>query len=248
MNEADNNVFANFYYFYIMYESKTHLSFDCYGTLIDWETGILSCFDDLKTRYPISLSDAEILKLYADFEVDQEHKPFRPYKEVLVSVMQDFAQSLDMDLDAPDEYALVESIKTWPPFTDSHEALYALGQQYKLVIISNIDDDLFAFSQDLLGVKFDHIFTAQQMGSYKPSISNFQFVQKSLNLKTHNWLHIAQSLYHDHIPASTLGIDSVWIKRPSVLGDQGIAPEVDLIPKKIFSDMASFSKEIIKME
>jgi 2-haloacid dehalogenase len=223
----------------------THISFDCYGTLIDWESGILACFEDLKKRYDIKISDIEILKLYANFEADEEHKSFRTYREILVSVLERFANHLSFTLLAEDKYALAESVKKWPPFPDTSLALKELQKKYKLVIISNIDDDLFAYSEALMDIKFDHIFTAQQMKNYKPALANFEYVQNALSLDKAEWLHVAQSLYHDHVPASKLGIKSVWIKRKSKAGDQGVAPQVDYMPKEKYEDMKSFSEAIL---
>jgi 2-haloacid dehalogenase len=223
--------------------SKTYdyLSFDCYGTLIDWEKGILTFFNTFKDKYTFCLEDREILRHYAKFEAEEEHGEYKPYREILKGVLIKFCTILDIKLAKEDEYALAESVKVWPPFPDSNEALKKLQKHYKLVIISNIDDDLFAYSEIQLGVKFDHIFTAMQMKSYKPNLNNFHFVKKALNLNVNNWLHVAQSLYHDHRPAGELGIDSVWIKRKSLAGDQGIAPLVDIVPSRVYSSMEEFT-------
>jgi 2-haloacid dehalogenase len=221
-------------------KNYTHLSFDCYGTLIDWERGILNFFDSIATIYPHGLNALDILRHYTKFEAEEEHQ-YKTYREILKNVFQKFAELCGFQIEAGNEYLLAESVKVWPPFPDSENALKALQEKYKLVIISNIDDDLFVYSESLLGIKFDYIYTAMQMKSYKPSIHNFEYVKKKLNLTSDNWLHVAQSIYHDHVPASKMGIDSVWIKRKSIAGDQGVAPIVDYMPERIYASMEEFA-------
>jgi 2-haloacid dehalogenase len=215
-----------------------YLSFDCYGTLIDWERGILNFFENILSQH--NTSPQEVLKSYALFEAEAEHGEYKSYREILKIVFQKFSLKYNFEIEHGQEYSLSESVKVWPAFPDSNKALNKLQEKYKLVIISNIDDDLFAHSEALLGVKFDYIFTAQQMGSYKPSIHNFKYVKEKLNLTNDNWLHVAQSLYHDHVPASKMNIDSVWIKRQSAAGDQGIAPVVEIVPSRKYDSMESF--------
>ncbi len=226
-------------------KNHEYLSFDCYGTLINWEKGILNFFNAFLKDKNIEVNQTEILNLYAQFEAKEEHGEYKSYKEILRGVLKQFAQYFGFSLLPAEEYLLADSVKVWPPFEDSNEALKRLQAKYKLVIISNIDDELFEFSEALLGIKFDHVFTAYQMKSYKPSLHNFQYVQKALTLTQENWLHVAQSLYHDHVPASKLGIDSVWIKRASMAGEQGVAPKVDINPAVKFSDLKSFTDWIL---
>jgi 2-haloacid dehalogenase len=221
------------------------LSFDCYGTLIDWEKGILDFFNS----YPInsSISPLEILRDYATFEAAAEHGSYKSYREILRLVFLAFADKFSFNVSPDEEYLLSESVKNWPAFSDSEEALKILQKQYSLVIISNIDDDLFAHSENKLGVKFDHVFTAQQIGSYKPSLNNFNYVQSALELDRKEWLHVAQSLYHDHQPTKLLNIDSVWIKRPSLAGSQGVAPVVDVSPDRVYTSMIDFANDQCKL-
>lgn len=223
--------------FFLMTSYK-YLSFDCYGTLIDWERGLL---DFLTPRLPASTNPAEILRHYATFEAAAEHGEYKSYREILRIVFKNFAEKYNFTIATEEEYLLSESVRQWPPFADSTEALILLQKQYKLIIISNIDDDLFAHSEELLGLKFDHIFTAQQIGSYKPSLKNFNYVREALALDKKIWLHVAQSLYHDHQPANALDIDSVWIKRPSLAGAQGVAPTVDIAPNRVYTSMMEFA-------
>lgn len=227
-----------------MSKNYKYVSFDCYGTLIDWEKGILTYFNTLFQKHGVTISDVEILKNYARFEADAEHGTYKPYREILAEVLQQFCTLVGINHSQIDPQGLAESVKVWPAFEDSHDALVHLQSKYKLVIISNIDDDLFAHSEAILGIKFDHVYTAMQMKSYKPNVYNFDYVQQALSLTDQNWLHVAQSIYHDHAPISTKGIDSVWIKRQSRAGDQGIAPVTDFIPKIVYPTMKDFAENM----
>jgi 2-haloacid dehalogenase len=225
-----------------MNKKYEYISFDCYGTLIDWETGILNFFSNIKIKYQLEIDDVTILNYYAKFEAEEEHKTYKPYKEILRNVYLQFGKAFSFPIPVYDEYNLAKSVKIWPPFKDSSFALQKLQEKYKLVIISNIDDDLFTYSQQLLNVNFNHVFTALQMKSYKPSLSNFKYVQESLSLHKDNWLHVAQSLYHDLKPINQLGIDSIWINRPSIAGEKGVAPSVDFTPTISFRSMEELYK------
>src|ERR1700745_29351 len=134
------------------------LTFDCYGTLIDWETGILAAIRPVLQRNGRNLSDTEILRLYGELEPLQQ-KPYRRYREVLANVMKATGQRLGFSVSEEEAESLPESLKTWPPFPDSKAALARLGMKYKLAIISNTDDDLFAASSRHLGIRFHEVVT-----------------------------------------------------------------------------------------
>jgi 2-haloacid dehalogenase len=189
------------------------LTFDCYGTLIDWEGGILAALKPVLLNHQIDLDDNKILELYAKIESKIEKNDFIKYKEVLRKVMDDISANLNFTLFYPEQECLVNSIKNWKPFPDTVEALNALKKIFKLAIISNIDNDLFALSEEQLKVKFDYLITAEEVGSYKPSLSNFNFAIKKINIPSEEILHVAQSIYHDIIPAKKLGIATVWVNR-----------------------------------
>ena len=152
----------------------TTISFDCYGTLIDWESGILPVLRGLLSDHGQSLADAAILELYAEFEAQAESGPYRSYREVLQSVVRGFAERFNFQTDSAEIDSLHESVIRWLPFPDTVPALRELRKRYKLAVISNIDDDLFAETRKHLAVEFDGVTTAEQARSYKPSINNFE--------------------------------------------------------------------------
>ena len=195
----------------------TTISFDCYGTLIDWESGILSALRDVLGSHgqSQSLSDAAILELYGEFEADAESGPYQSYRDVLQSVVLAFADRLHFEASAAEIRSLPESVRAWLPFPDTVAALRELHKRYKLVVISNIDNDLFAETRKRLDVEFDGVITAEQARSYKPSINNFQMALRTLALSPDRLLHAAQSVYHDVVPARSLRISTVWVNRKS---------------------------------
>ena len=193
----------------------TTISFDCYGTLIDWESGILPVLRGLLSVHGQSLPDAAILELYAEFEAQAESGPYRSYREVLQSVVRGFAQRFNFLTDSAEIDSLHESVSRWLPFPDTVPALRELQKRYKLAVISNIDDDLFAETRKHLAVEFDGVTTAEQARSYKPSINNFEIALRQLGIPPGQLLHAAQSIYHDVVPARSLGIATVWVNRKS---------------------------------
>jgi 2-haloacid dehalogenase len=192
------------------------ITFDCYGTLIDWETGILSCLRPLLEKRGAQLSDDELLRLYGELEAAAEAGEYHSYRDVLREVVRGFGQRLGFEASALEQDSLPSSIATWMPFPDTVNALKRLHSRFQLAIISNIDDDLFAASARQLGVEFDQVITAAQAGAYKPSPTIFRLAQQKLGVSTREWLHAGQSMYHDVIPASSLGISTVWVSRPSL--------------------------------
>ncbi len=190
-----------------------YLSFDCYGTLIDWETGILGYLRPLLRGKGCNLTDAEILNRYSEYEPGEQSKPYRRYRDVLASVMRGFGADLQVDVTPAEATGLAESIQHWEPFPDTVAALNRLHSRYKLAVLSNIDDDLFAYTAPKLQLRLDQIVTAQQVGSYKPSTRNFQLLLERLAIPSDRLLHAAESLYHDVVPAQSLGIATVWVNR-----------------------------------
>src|SRR6267378_706170 len=193
----------------------TAISFDCYGTLIDWESGILPVLRGVLGSHGQSLSDAAILELYGEFEAEAESGPYQSYRDVLQSVVRAFADRLHFEASSAEIRSLQESIHAWLLFRDTVATLRELQKRYKLVVISNIDNDLFAETRKLLDVEFDCVITAEQARSYKPSINNFHMALRTLALSPDQLLHAAQSIYHDVVPARSLGISTVWVNRKS---------------------------------
>jgi 2-haloacid dehalogenase len=189
------------------------LSFDCYGTLIDWESGILGYLRPLLRSKGCNVSDAQILNLYSESEPRHQDEPYRSYREVLSAVVRDFAHEFRIDFSEDELSGLACSIRNWKPFPDTVPALERLKSRYKLALLSNIDDDLFALTAPKLRVPLDCVVTAQQVQSYKPSIRNFETLLDRLAIEKDRLLHVAESLYHDVVPAHGLGIATVWVNR-----------------------------------
>ncbi len=195
------------------FDRYSHLTFDCYGTLIDWEHGILTALRPILDRHGVAPTDDQVLELYGELEAAAEAGPYRPYRAVLAAVMDGLGARLGFAPSPEERDALAASVEHWPPFPDTVEALRALARRYRLVILSNIDDDLFAGSARQLGVEFAAVITAQQVGSYKPDRRNFRFALERLGVPADRVLHVAQSLYHDIEPAKEIGLTTVWVNR-----------------------------------
>lgn len=197
----------------IEFDNYEVLTFDCYGTLIDWESGILAAIRPILSVHNVNLSNEQILEIFAELETEQEKGEYLKYKEVLTRVVQNLGERLGFAPDSAELDFLANSLKNWQPFTDTVEALKELKKKFKLAVISNIDDDLFAFSANKLDVKFDWVITAEQVKSYKPSLNNFKLAIEIIGLPSEKILHVAQSIYHDIIPAQSLGLSTVWVNR-----------------------------------
>jgi 2-haloacid dehalogenase len=191
------------------------LTFDCYGTLIEWEAGILPVLRRIFSAHAKQIDDATILKLYGDFELRAEQGTFQPYREVLGSVVRQFGVELGFTPTAAEVSSLPDSLSTWKPWPDAVAALKKLKTRFRLAILSNVDDDLFAATRPQLEVDFDEVITAQQAQAYKPSLKLFELALRRINAPAHRVLHVGQSIYHDVIPAQTLGLATVWVNRPS---------------------------------
>ena len=199
------------------------LTFDCYGTMIDWETGIFSALRPILAAHRKSIPDSDLLQLYSELEASAEQGEFLCYRDVLQSVVRGFGEHLGFAPTADEVHSLPESLANWQPFPDTVEALRKLKGRYQLAVISNVDDDLFAATAPKLGVGFDHVITAQQAGRYKPCMRIFKLAEERMGVSLDQWLHVGQSIYHDVIPAQSLGIATVWVNRPSPRPGAGAA-------------------------
>ena len=217
------------------------LTFDCYGTMIDWEKGIFSALRPILEAHGKTIDDFALLKLYSELELKAEQGEFRKYREVLQSVVAGFGEQLGFKPSEEEIRSLPGSLPQWPPFPDTVAALKRLQTRYKLAVISNIDDDLFAGSEPKLQAQFDHVITAEQARSYKPSLNNFSLALKQLGLAPDHVLHVGQSLYHDVTPAKSLGIATVWVNRPSPRPGAGAARTADGKPDLEVSDLATLA-------
>jgi 2-haloacid dehalogenase len=194
------------------------LTFDCYGTLIDWETGILNALNTAFAAHDRNIPAQPLLGAYADIEPQIQNDGYMCYREVLAEVMRRLGERFNTVFTTDEIASLAESIRDWQPYPDTVIALTRLKSRYKLAIISNIDDDLFAHSAKKLEVPFNQVITAQQVGAYKPSLRNFEVALQRIGLPKENILHVAESTHHDIAPANILGIHSVWVNRRSITG------------------------------
>ncbi len=193
------------------------LSFDCYGTLIDWEAGILTAWRPWAASEDIEAEDSAVLECFAANESRQQAEtPGLPYPEVLARTFMAMGQAFGREPLEADAVTFGRSVPDWPPFPDSAAALAYLGQYYQLIVLSNVDRESFAASAQRLKTQFDAVLTAQDIGSYKPAPENFEALAAGLEgrgLAKARILHTAQSLFHDHVPAAAAGFATCWIDR-----------------------------------
>ena len=220
------------------------LTFDCYGTLIDWEAGILAGIRRVLDRHGMRPPDDDLLDRYATAEAALEAGAYRRYREIVGLTLERIATEYGVTATAEEVATFGGSVADWPPFPDSPAALAQLATRFRLGVLTNCDDDLFAATNRRLGVTFDPIVTAQQAGGYKPRRANFELLLERLGqvgISPERTLHVAQSLFHDHVPAQAIGLTSVWIDRRQGRPGSGASPEADVRPDATFPDMASFA-------
>ena len=223
------------------YDRFEALTFDCYGTLIDWETGLADAFRPVLRAHGVEADDEDLLARYAGHEAAAAAGPYLRYRDVLAAGLRGVAAELGLEPTAAEVEAFSGSVADWPAFPDSAPALAQLKERFRLGVITNCDDDLFAASNRKLGVEFDWVVTAEQVGSYKPDERNFHAAFAQLGLPRERILHVAQSLFHDHAPAKRLGLATVWIDRRAGRAGSGATPAVEAAPDATFPDMASFA-------
>ena len=205
------------------------LSFDCYGTLIDWEAGLAAVLGPWARSRGLGLSDEALLTAYSAHEsrAEADH-PAEPYPAILARSLRGLGRELGAEVSDEDAERLGRSVPDWPAFADSAGALAALATRYRLFILSNVDRESFAASSRRLGVAFSGVVTAQDVGSYKPSPRNFDALLAEtdrLGVPRGRLLHVAQSLFHDHVPAQRIGLPTVWINRRGGRPGWGATPE-----------------------
>jgi 2-haloacid dehalogenase len=218
------------------------LTFDCYGTLIDWESGILSALRPILSAHEKKIDDATLLKLYGDFEQRSEQGKFHPYREVLESVVRQFGKELRFTPTVDETRSLPDSLATWQPWPDTIAALRRLKTRFRLAILSNVDDDLFALTRPKLEIDFDEVITAQQAQAYKPSLKLFELALSRIHAPAHRVLHVGQSIYHDVIPAQALGLATVWVNRPSARSGVGAVKAAEATPDLTVTNLAELAE------
>ena len=192
------------------------LTFDCYGTLIDWETGIAGALSPLLAKHGVTIDSKTILQMYAKHELAERNKPYQSYRILLRNIVSSIFSEFDLKASDNEQDFLPQSIKSWPPFTDTVESLTFLQKKYKLGVISNIDNDLFEISNSKMQIPFSWIVTAEQAQSYKPNLAPFTLALETIPYPKENILHIAESNYHDIAPAKLLGIKTIWVRRQEI--------------------------------
>jgi len=212
------------------------LTFDCYGTLIDWRRGIEEAFSMFGRSVGRQFSPERVLELHARIEPEVQAEEFQRYGEVLDLTAARIAAEFGVEIPADDRHFLSDSLPSWQPFADTGPALERLrAAGYRLGILSNVDDDLLAGTLDHFSVDFDLLVTAQQVGSYKPALGHFREARRQIGEAS--WLHVAQSFFHDVQPAAALDLPVVWINR---LRED---PYSAARPLAVFPDMASFAEQ-----
>ena len=214
------------------------LTFDCYGTLIDWESGMIAALTPIAARAPTALSRDAILAAHARAESSQQrYTPSMPYRDLLAVVCKRLAEEWKAPVTWDECLAYGRSVADWPAFPDSAEALAYLKRHFELVILSNVDNASFAHSNRRLGVAFDAICVAEDIGSYKPSPRNFDYMLEALarrGIAPDQILHVAESLFHDHGPANAAGLRSAWIHRRHAAGGFGATMDPGTMPRYDF--------------
>jgi 2-haloacid dehalogenase len=225
----------------IRFDAFDVLSFDCYGTLIDWEAGLLAAFRRVLEPRKVRPPDDDLLAAFAREEAALEAGLYLRYREILARSLR--AVTAEHGVNATDVEAarFGASVGEWPAFPDSSAALARLARRFRLAVITNCDDDLFAASSRRLGVTFDWIITAEQAGSYKPDPRNFELAFQRIGVPRERILHVAQSLFHDHVTAKALGMTTVWVNRRHERPGTGATPAASARPDLIVPDMATLA-------
>ena len=219
------------------------LTFDCYGTLIDWETGLLAA---LREALPgsVDVGDEALFETYALHEAEAERPPYRSYREVLAAGVRGVADDLRLDVGDDAVACFAESVLEWPAFPDSAEALGRLHERFRLGVITNCDADLFAASSERLRTDFDWVITADAARAYKPALTGFELAFATIPVSRERILHVAQSLFHDHVPAKQLGLTTVWIDRRHDRPGSGATPLAQATPDATFPSMQAFADAV----
>lgn len=226
------------------------LTFDCYGTLIDWEAGIRTALRGWADRRRVTATDDELLRLFATFEtrIEQGDRPAPLYPAVLAETLRRIGAVVGGEVDEVDAGTFGASVGDWPAFADSTAALLRLQRRYRLVIVSNVDRASFGASRRRLGVTFDRAITADEVGAYKPQEPHFNALLaqiRSWGVDKGRLLHVAQSLFHDHEPAKRAGLATVWIDRRHDRDGYGATPPPragSITPNWRFPSLAAFAE------
>lgn len=219
------------------------LTMDCYGTLIDWQGGIVDYLQPVLTFHDAHVTDEFILELFAATEPVLQREGGK-YEDVLRQILDRFGTRLGFVPTPAERDGFPASLGEWQPFPDTIDALVRLATRYQLAIISNVDDALFSLTSRTLDVEFDHVITAERVGAYKPDSRMFEAALEAIGCDRDRILHVAQSLFHDIAPASGMQIATVWIDRNQ--GAQGAAQDTQAQPTWTFSTLGEFADAVLR--
>lgn len=217
------------------------ITFDCYGTLIDWERGILNALQPVLAPRGIDLGEDELLERYARHEAALEAAEYLPYRDVLGASLRRLCAELGFDATAAEAASFAAELGAWPAFHDTAAALQRLQERFRLGVITNCDRDLFALSNRRLGVAFDWIVTAEDARAYKPNLAPFELAFETIDVPRERILHVAQSLFHDHVPGKQLGLTTVWVDRRHDRAGFGATPVASAAPDLTVPDMRTLA-------
>lgn len=220
------------------------LTFDCFGTLIDWKTGIWEAIRPTFLAHGVDIDREQLFERYAEAEFESESEQYFEYRMVLRRTMGIICAKQGFQASELELESFVDSMAKWPAFTDSAHALRALQKKYKLAVISNVDDDLFREATGKLEVDFSWVITAQQARCYKPSLAIFQLAFERIGLPKHKILHIAQSLFHDIAPAQSLRLANVWVNRRREKHGPGATLPANVTPDWEVSDLTELVRSV----
>lgn len=221
------------------------VSFDCYGTLMDWESGILGALRPILQRHGVALNDDAVLRLYSEIEPALQAGPFQSYRSILRNTVAAFGSRLGFSPRPAELDLLPDSLPHWRPFPDTVPALRRLASRFRLCVLSNIDDDLFAATAATLEVEFDQVITATAVGSYKPAPQHFHELLRRTRLPPDRHLHAAESLFHDIAPANALGIPNVWVRRSHGHRETSASRRIPVSPTAEVADMAELARSLV---
>ncbi len=226
-------------------ESFDALTFDCYGTLVDWASGISTALRPILQNYDVEIDDDQLFSLYGRFERDIESGEYVNYREVLRRVARRLGDHFGFTPTNAELERFSDSVGDWPLFADTNEALRRLDDSFRLAIVSNVDDDLFLNTARHLAVDFDEVVTSEQVRAYKPRLEPFETAFTRLGVPPNRVLHIAQSVYHDVNPAGRLGLSCVWVQRYNTRFDP---PAPTREPTRTVPTLASLADELYSEE
>lgn len=217
-------------------DGVTTLTFDCYGTLIDWYGGLSASFVELFGPDAARRTD-ELVRAYVTIEAEVEAERFRSYRDVLTQVALRMADRFEFDIDGERAASFADMLPNWPPFADTNDALVRLKKRFRLGVLSNVDGDLFAGTCRHFPVEFDFVVTAQDVRSYKPAHGHFQRLFSD-HCPREKVLHVAQSLFHDGVPCGELDVAYVWINRYKDRNETEVSPLAEFADLKSLADAA----------